>query len=166
MVIPNHDLLLLPPPLKHCLVCSHSHSFLTCTLLCPCDIWRRKKISTYASSWTFERQNVRKDLILKKSFHGEFWEKVVLRGFTLEQTFIFSRKILSPFGQGYIRKRNVGRSGQLATYCNRLGRQQQILQQISEFKGNWTLCKIILTWDIFEKGNKTTITLIIYHQKA
>ena len=27
-------------PLKHCLVCSHSHSFLTCTLLCPCDIWK------------------------------------------------------------------------------------------------------------------------------
>ena len=150
MVIPNHDLLLL----SNIVLCAVTVIlFLLVHFYVLATFEEEEKIRTYASSWTFERQNVRKDLILKKSFHGEFWEKVVLRGFTLEQTFIFSRKILSPFGQGYIWKRNVGRSGQLATYCNRLGRQQQILQQISEFKGNWTLCKIILTWDIFEKDN-------------
>ena len=48
-------------------------------------------------------------------------------------------------GEGrHIWERNVGRSGQLATYCNRLGRQQQMLQQISKFKENWML---VLNYD-------------------
>ena len=41
----------------------------------------------------------------------------------------------------HICERNVGRSGQLATYCRRLGRRQQLLQQISKFTASWTLCE-------------------------
>ena len=121
----------------------------------------RKKIGTfwildYISSVEF----CDKAFSIRYSFKKENWHfelhflsKVEFSTGLLKKLLLFLQKLAYfrfeitfsqlSFATRHIWERNVGRSGQLPTYCNRSGRQQQILQQISKFKENWTLCKIL-----------------------